>query len=144
MPILINSMNSVIWPVAIIRGRIGVLLLLLLVALMIIVYLLRRKSAGQNSRILGAIIDSINTPVLFYDENGSLAYINREAETVFEAISTRIRDFSYIEANARPDGATHYLTDEFGNGYRLEILNKEYFPGKTGRVIFVKGYAKVR
>lgn len=91
-----------------------------------------------------AIIDACHTPVLFYDESGRLAYINSLAETVFEQIPGDIQSFAFIEQSSRADGPDLYLSDRFGNGYRLEVTDA-LAPGRRGgKVVFVKGYAQVR
>jgi PAS domain-containing protein len=134
-----------LWLVAAFDGRFWwPLFFFLLIGMLIIVLFVRRQSYGGRTTILRAIIDSFNTPVLFYDEEGRLAFSNDEADEVFRALSSEIGEFGYFEDNAKPDGATKYLEDEHGNGYRLEIISKEYMPGKKGQVVFVKGYARVR
>lgn len=91
-----------------------------------------------------SIIDAHHTPVLYYDSSGRLVYINSKAETVFEQIPGDIRTFTFIEQSSTPEGPDLYLTDRFGNGYRLEVTDKTTSGRQGGKVVFVKGYAQVR
>jgi hypothetical protein len=91
-----------------------------------------------------SIIDAHRTPVLFYDRSGRLVYSDAQAETVFEQIPGDIKSFAFIEQSSTPDGPDLYLTDRFGNGYRLEVTDNALSGQRRGKVVFVKGYAQVR
>jgi len=118
-------------------------LLLALSAILIIYGFLSDRANARKLGMFRAIIDSFNAPVLFYDNRDKLAFANSQAETVFGAIKSEIRSYAYIRTTAQPDGPGFYLTDTFGNGYRLEIMKREYSRGAGGHIVIVKGHAKV-
>ncbi len=120
-------------------------IVLLVVLAGLTIYLIRHVGKHRKKTAMyQAVIDAFHTPALFYDESGRLAYINPLAETVFEQIPGDIQSFAYIEQSSRPDGPDLYLSDRFGNGYRLEVTDAHSAGLRGGKVVFVKGYAQVR
>ena len=107
-------------------------------------FLIAARRHYRRAGLLAAIIDSYNTPVLFYDDRGRLIYINGQAESVFADVVSDFTDFDFILKASTPDGPHRYLTDRFGNGYRLEILKGKYKKEGQGQIVFIKGYARVR
>ncbi len=137
-PILLQAL-----PDGTMTARIPLYLLLLAATVLVVVFLFMAAKWRRENTLLHQVISVFNTPVLFYDPSGKLAYINNQAEDVFSEIRPQIDQYSFIEDNANPDGPEYYLSDAFGNGYRLEITRRT-IPGGEGRAVIVKGYAKVK
>lgn len=136
-------MESVI-AAALLLGVTGLAIMLALLIGIVGIMVAMVIRANRQTALLETLLTSFNSPVLYYDRSGTLIYQNELAREVFSAIPDQIGQFSFIESSAKADGPDFYLSDRFGNGYRLEISRGRATSRHDGRVVLVKGYARGR